>query len=302
MDVDDLWAIADCYCLDLPAKWEHFVITDALPRAMRVFKEAGILATFFLVGRDIEDPECADIFHRVISGGHYIGNHSYSHSLAFRLLTREAIQSEVQKCDTLCREVLGTAPVGFRAPGYGWSNQLIQALTETGYDHDSSLMPSFVGPALRYMDARLTRQAQQEKLHGQNGSVEEQRKPGHTRKSQYPLMSDGLRKLRPFKIGSVTEHPVAVSPVLRLPMQAGVCMSLGQVYFRMQEMLASHAYSGPITFLFHAADFADFSQVPVPFFKQSRFFSSPVEKRMELARLFLEQWQNSIGISDKPWA
>ena len=136
-------------------------------------------------------------------------------------------------------------------------------------------MPGPYGPVFRWMDRRLHAAEAPARLHP---------------KTQYPLMSDAFRSLYPAhaRHKKVLTLPSATSPLARLPFQAGVCMRLGYGYFRTCFEPYRWNRALPFVFLFHAADLADFSQVPYPLFRQSSFFNMPVEQRLCLARRFLQ--------------
>lgn len=280
IDVDDLRAIAECYGYTVPEEFVHHITQQALPRFQQLFAERNISATFFLVGRDLESPQYCEQIRALLAADHRIANHSYTHALNFRDLTTEQLTEEIRRTHRLCESRLGVTPSGFRAPGYAWTPRLTDCLHALGYRYDASPMPSPYGGIFRALDKRM-------------------QKPGTVlAKTQYPLLGDTWRTLypAPWRSTSLTVIPSATSPMLRLPFQAGVCMRLGPAYFR--TLLAPYRLyrALPLVFLFHAADLADFSQVPVDLFRQSSFFASPLEKRLALARLFLREIQNLRAI------
>ena len=58
---------------------------------------------------------------RIVSAGHELGNHSYSHSFLFPLFSAKKIAGELRRTDGLLKEVSGREPVWFRPP-FGVSN------------------------------------------------------------------------------------------------------------------------------------------------------------------------------------
>jgi len=273
VDVDDLWAIAECYGYSVAEEWAHSVSSDALPRFRQLFAEFNVNATFFLVGRDLEHAPYVAEIKTLLSFGHCVANHSYSHSLNFRALDPTSMAREIDDSHRLIRESAGVEPVGFRAPGYAWTPELIALLAERNYKYDGSLMPSPFGFVFRGIDNHLQK----------GGSSE-------TGKTQYPLFSDTWHSLYPQPAPGtrLIQLPTAASPLVRMPFQGGVCMRLGYPYFRtcFQPYLWNQAL--PLTFLFHAADLADFSDVPGKLFQESSFFNTPVKRRLAMARQFLK--------------
>lgn len=80
---------------------------------MKILKKNNIKATFFLTGRDIENlPNEA---REIVSEGHEIGNHSYSHKrMIFKSYT--FIKKEIEKTDSLIRTAGYTGDICFRPP------------------------------------------------------------------------------------------------------------------------------------------------------------------------------------------
>lgn len=52
------------------------------PWVLNHLKEAGALATFFCLGRNVD--KHPEIYNEILAGGHSVGNHSYSHLKGFR--------------------------------------------------------------------------------------------------------------------------------------------------------------------------------------------------------------------------
>lgn len=278
VDVDDFWAISECYGISVPAEEANLVTRDALPRLGKLFAELGIQATFFAVGKDLQVPEVANLYRTLCSEGHAIGNHSWSHPLNFRNLSEAELTTQVARTQALAESVLGRTPVGFRAPGYGASPLLWRVLAQQGFAYDSSLMPGPYGPVFRFMDGRLQKQAGGHRLKD---------------KTQYPRLRDTLHPLHPFPVsgGTLLEIPVAASPLLRLPFQAGVCMRLGPKYFQAQLAAYRKRPDLPLLFLLHAADVADFGCATHPFFRKVGYFATPAADKVRRLTNYLQQIQ-----------
>lgn len=81
-------------------------------------------ATFFMVGEHAQ--EQPDLVRRVVSEGHTLGNHSWSHP-RFELESAQTVREEVRRCDALLAQHDGQArhdlrtPEGVMAPGLLWS-------------------------------------------------------------------------------------------------------------------------------------------------------------------------------------
>ncbi len=85
-------------------------IPEATPFVLRILKERGIKATFFMVGENaFKHP---DLLKLVQTEGHSIGNHTYNHFVGIRHSTREYIEN-VDKANGILHTKL------FRPP-HGW--------------------------------------------------------------------------------------------------------------------------------------------------------------------------------------
>ena len=91
---------------DGPTDADAAAVLDALA-------ERGVLATFYLNGREIvANP---DAMQRIIAEGHEIGNHTWSHrSMTF--VTLDTVAEEVESTDTAIRAAGYKDPVTFRPP------------------------------------------------------------------------------------------------------------------------------------------------------------------------------------------
>lgn len=89
--------------------------TDKTPEVLAALDRAGIKATFFLTGREIEtEPDAAA---SIVAAGHQIGNHSYSHQ-RFVLKSLPFIRDEIERTDALIRQA-GYEGEIFVRPPYG---------------------------------------------------------------------------------------------------------------------------------------------------------------------------------------
>ena len=294
VDLDDLWAIGACYGVSVPEEMAAHVYRDAIPRLRGLFDEAGVHATFFVVGRDAADADRATLLRGLRDAGHALANHSWEHNLNYRGLSEEELDHDVARAERAMQENLGVTPRGFRAPGYGASPALLRVLARRGYAYDSSIMPGPWGWVFRALDRRMQRAA------GNLGGGEP--------KSQYSRWGEAFGALAPYAVdvdhpqkrraGSLLlEIPAATAPLLRLPFQAGVCMRLGETYFRTLLKSFSMKPTMPILLLFHGADLTDFSPVDLPFFRQAGFFNTPIAQRETLAKTFLKALTQTADVT-----
>ena len=103
--------------------------TEFTNEVLDVLKRHNAKATFFCIGTQIE--KHPDIFSRIISEGHVVGNHSYSHSNKMGFFSTKKIIQEIQKNDTLIKSFLGKSTLLYRPP-FGVTNpQIARAIKKT---------------------------------------------------------------------------------------------------------------------------------------------------------------------------
>ena len=76
------------------------------PRVLDILANAGIPATFFVLGSKLADPECRAIAKRAAAEGHWIGNHTKTHSLPLGLIKEpNAVLDEIMDTEALIDEL-----------------------------------------------------------------------------------------------------------------------------------------------------------------------------------------------------
>ncbi|MBT2737484.1 polysaccharide deacetylase family protein [Bacillus sp. ISL-7] len=87
--------------------------TKNVEKILPLLKQYNVKATFFLIGNEIEkNPEEAK---KIVSAGHQIGNHTYSHQrMVFK--STSYIKKEIEKTDELIRESGYKGKIDFRPP------------------------------------------------------------------------------------------------------------------------------------------------------------------------------------------
>jgi peptidoglycan/xylan/chitin deacetylase (PgdA/CDA1 family) len=76
----------------------------------------GVHATFFVIGRELaEDPEAG---RRIVSEGHELGNHTWSHRRMV-LVAPATARAEIERTDSLVRDAGHAGAIHFRPP-YGY--------------------------------------------------------------------------------------------------------------------------------------------------------------------------------------
>lgn len=141
VDLDEIDCYSAIHGLEPPGDDAACAIyRRAVPRLRRVFDDEDIRATFFAIGRDI-DEENGPTLRAIADEGHEVANHSLNH---FYDLTRRdpgTIRHEIEGGADVIEEATGVRPVGFRAPGYTITDTVFDVLRELDVTYDSSVFP-----------------------------------------------------------------------------------------------------------------------------------------------------------------
>lgn len=105
------------------------------PRLLDLLKERGIHATFFLVGKNAA--AFPDVVRRIVSEGHEVGNHSWSHPL-FTQLGKESVESQLRRTHDAIVKACATAPLLYRPP-YGAVSAAQRARIEKTFGYPAIL-------------------------------------------------------------------------------------------------------------------------------------------------------------------
>lgn len=117
---------------------------NVLRRLIDLADKYGLTYSFFLIGADLEnDNNCAQI-SKVISLGHEIGNHTYSHHQNLSEMSQAEVHAEIEKGHTIIKENLSVESKGFIAPAWSFSAKVVKSLYDLNYEYDTSLAPSFI--------------------------------------------------------------------------------------------------------------------------------------------------------------
>ena len=111
----------------------------AIPRILEILEEYDIKTTFFVPGWIAEHygSTCAGI----LRAGHEIAHHGYLHEWPNRTPPQQERESFILGLRTLER-VVGAPPVGYRAPGWEFSDITLDLMLEHGIQYSSNMMDS----------------------------------------------------------------------------------------------------------------------------------------------------------------
>ncbi|MCB2355208.1 polysaccharide deacetylase family protein [Clostridium estertheticum] len=108
------------------------------PVILKTLDKYNIKATFFIVGNmAIKYP---DLVKKELADGHSIGNHSYSHNYNYLYSNTNTFISDINKCDTILKSILGSnfSTKLVRFPGGSFGGKLKpfrESLNSAGYNY-----------------------------------------------------------------------------------------------------------------------------------------------------------------------
>ena len=120
---------------------EEQIYSLAVPRLVDWARQRGIRLTWFIVGRDLERRENADVATNLAVAGDELGCHTYSHPYDLTRRSFAEMLNEVERGVTAIERVTSAKVSGFRAPGYVVTDTLLDLLRERGFAYDSSVFP-----------------------------------------------------------------------------------------------------------------------------------------------------------------
>jgi peptidoglycan/xylan/chitin deacetylase (PgdA/CDA1 family) len=144
VDLDEI----DCYAAihglgqeQLSDAARHAVYDRALPRLTAMFERLAVPVTWFAIGRDLARAQNAAQLKALHRSGHEVANHSLNHYYDLTRRPRAQQASEVRGGADAIEQAVGDRPVGFRAPGYTVTNELMSVLQAQGVSYDASVFP-----------------------------------------------------------------------------------------------------------------------------------------------------------------
>ncbi len=99
---------------------------DTTPLVLDKLEEHGVVATFFLIGRNVTE-DTKPVMERQLELGCEIANHSWSHSY-MNQMTAEEIKEEIEKTNNIINEMVGVTPMFFRPPYIATSPTMYEAI------------------------------------------------------------------------------------------------------------------------------------------------------------------------------
>lgn len=249
LDLDNKWSYMKTHG---DAGWETFpsYLDILIPRALDFLKERNLKITFFVVGQDAALVKNLEALAQLGAAGHEIGNHSLHHEPWLHLYAEQEIEEQLAAAEEHIERATGRRPLGFRGPGFSFSQATLRVLARRGYQYDASTFPTYMGPLARayyLMTAKLSKEERER------------------RNELFGKLSDGRRPLKPYRwqidTATLIEIPVTTMPLFKLPIHASYILYLGMFskatairYFQTAINLCRMTHTQP-SLLLHPLDF-----------------------------------------------
>lgn len=102
------------------------------PRVLDLLDEAGVKATFFVIGRKAEaHPE---LVRAIVARGHALGLHSYAHDRLFSLRSLRYVEQDLRRASDALARITGARPTLFRPPIGHTSPRIARAVERLDLD------------------------------------------------------------------------------------------------------------------------------------------------------------------------
>lgn len=277
LDLDNQWSYLKIHG---DSGWEKFpsYLDSFIPHALDLLDRLNLKITFFIVGQDAALYKNTEYINLIVKNGHEVGNHSFHHESWLHLYPKEKIRDEILRAENYIENVTGEKPMGFRGPGFSWSKNLIEILSELGYVYDASTLPTFIGPFARFYYFKTSKLTSEEKKE---------------RKKLFGTFKDGFRSVKPYlwKVNEnkkLLEIPVTTIPFIKTPFHLSYLIYLNNIspflmkqYLNMAITFCKVTKTSP-SFLLHPLDLIGGDLVP-----ELKFFPGMNLKSDTKAEVFL---------------
>ena len=257
LDLDNQWSYMKIHGDEGWDKYPSY-LDIFIPHVLELLDELELKITFFIVGKDAEQPGNFKYLQMITERGHEVGNHSYNHESWLQSYSYEDIEKEIKLAETAIRKATGQQPKGFRGPGFSWSVDLLRVLESRGYSYDTSTLPTWLGPLARkyyFWKSNLSKEEKQ------------------SRKELFGKFSEGFRPLKPYywNLGEekrIMEIPVTTMPFFKTPFHLSYLMylsrfseTMARTYLLMALSLCRIRNISP-SYLLHPLDFIGGDKLP----------------------------------------
>lgn len=219
LDLDDEWTYLKTHG---DAGWINYpsYLSYAVPRILDFLDERKTHITFFVVAQDAAFDHNREVLAEIGRRGHNVASHTFHHDPWLHLYSEEEIDRELALAEEHIERVTGVRPVGFRGPGFSFSNRVLRVLARRAYRYDASTFPNILNPLARAYFLWTSKLSKEER---------------EQRKGLFGSWKDGFRPNKPFQWEveqtSMIEIPVTTMPIFKVPIHASYVLYLSTYSF-----------------------------------------------------------------------
>jgi peptidoglycan/xylan/chitin deacetylase (PgdA/CDA1 family) len=96
------------------------------PRILKMLKKYDLHSTFFIPGFTVK--QYPELVKKIVTDGHEIGNHGWSHTYPDNMEGYEAEKKEYLDCSDIMESITGSRPKGYRSPAWEFSKNTLDIL------------------------------------------------------------------------------------------------------------------------------------------------------------------------------
>jgi polysaccharide deacetylase family protein (PEP-CTERM system associated) len=143
IDVEDYFQVSAFEARVPRSSWPSFEsrVCRNTERLLALFDQAGIKATFFVLGWVAE--RFPELVRQITACGHELASHGYEHRLVYSQSPAE-FREDLRRARGVLESAAGVPVLGYRAPSYSVVRDSLWALDvliDEGYTYDSSIYP-----------------------------------------------------------------------------------------------------------------------------------------------------------------
>jgi len=137
-DIEDWFQVENLREVFPPETWDkaELRVERNTRRILDILDEKNIKATFFVLGWIAE--KVPGLVKEIVLRDHEVASHGYNHELNYNLDT-ETLRNDLEKSKKLLEDITGVEVIGYRAPTFSITDEVMTMLLELGYKYDSSL-------------------------------------------------------------------------------------------------------------------------------------------------------------------
>jgi polysaccharide deacetylase family protein (PEP-CTERM system associated) len=144
VDVEDWFHLLDDPSVPTIDQWASLPshVEKNFSRLLDIFSEENAHVTCFFLGWVAE--RFPHLVKEAVARGHEIASHGYGHRLVYEQ-GQANFYEDVRRARLLLQDISGAEVAGYRAPGFSTTHDtpwFFDALTEAGYQYDSSVFPA----------------------------------------------------------------------------------------------------------------------------------------------------------------